>query len=223
MKKRVLSKARSTALTIDNTKLALPESQYFTQKPVKDLIILHFTAGQSARSAFDTWTVSSARVATAFIVDVDGTIYEAFPAAMWAYHLGVTGGTAHEKRSIGIEMANVGPLRVSTTDPKRLTWWPNNWAKQWCAIDDTPRYVKSSYRGIEYFASFPEPQIRATSALVSSLCDQFSIPRTIPPSSKRMEHDPNYFAKFKGIAAHHNFRADKWDVGPAFDWAALGI
>ena len=222
MKKRERSQAEP-AVAIDSTKLSLPESQYFNQQPAKDLIILHFTAGQSARSAYDAWAVSSARVATAFIVDIDGSIYETFPPSKWAYHLGVTNGTAHEKRSIGIELANVGPLRVSASDPKALTWWPENWKKKWCLIDETPRYVKSKYRGADYFASFPEPQVRATARLVSSLCEQFSIPRTIPPSSKRMEHDPKYFAQFKGIAAHHNFRADKWDVGPAFDWGWLGV
>jgi hypothetical protein len=38
-----------------------------------------------------------------------------------------------------------------------------------------------------------------------------------------MEFDLAHYAGFQGIAAHHNFRKDKWDVGPAFDWDRLGL
>jgi N-acetyl-anhydromuramyl-L-alanine amidase AmpD len=208
----------ASRIAIDRTQMALPPAQYFNQKPLKDLIVLHFTAGQSARSAFDAWRADSTRVATAFIVDVDGTIYETFPPAKWAHHLGVKGGTAQDKRSIGVELANVGPLKVSLTDPQILNWWPSGFGKAWCRLEETARYVKATYRGADFFASFPEAQTRAAAQLVHRLCDEFSIPRALPPKSKRMEHDAAFFSSFQGVAAHHNFRSDKWDTGPAFDW-----
>ena len=49
-----------------------------------DLVVLHFTAGTTGRSALDTWRGDPARVATAYIVDTDGTIFEVFPPAFWA-------------------------------------------------------------------------------------------------------------------------------------------
>ena len=81
--------------------------------------------------------------------------------------------------------------------------------------------MKASYRGIDYFASYPSPQLDAVTRLVSHLCDRFGILKTIPPASRRGQCDRTYFKNYKGVASHQNFRKDKWDVGPAFDWDRL--
>jgi hypothetical protein len=47
----------------------------------KDLLVLHFTAEASAEGAFSSWVADTSRVATAYIVDRDGTIYETFDPA----------------------------------------------------------------------------------------------------------------------------------------------
>jgi hypothetical protein len=58
---------------------------------------------------------------------------------------------------------------------------------------------------------------------VAYLCDRFSIAKSLPPASKLFEFDPVFFGSYRGVATHANFRQDKWDIGPAFDWPALGI
>ena len=53
-----------------------------------------------------------ARIATAYLVDTDGAIYEVFDPAFWAFHLGLQGTKGkHDKRSIGIEIATSVPSR----------------------------------------------------------------------------------------------------------------
>ena len=121
------------------------------------------------------------------------------------------------------EIANVGPLKVSPDDSNRLNWWPNNWGTPWCRLDEVERYVQTPHRGIDYFASFPEAQIASVAQLVAYVCDRFGIPKTIPPRSRREECDLAYFGTRKGVVTHQNFRRDKWDVGPAFDWERLGF
>lgn len=37
------------------------------------------------------------------------------------------------------------------------------------------------------------------------------------------ECDPHTFEGYQGLATHANFRSDKWDIGPAFDWDRLGL
>lgn len=207
---------------IDRTSLALSSSQYYPVETRKDLLILHFTAGGTARSAVETWKATPEHVATAYVVDVDGTIYEVFPPTCWAYHLGVKGATAHERRSIGIEIVNVGPLQPGERNGA-LNWWPKSWGQQYCSLDDTGKYVESPYRGKRYFAAFPEPQMQAVAGLVRHMCQQFDIPRQLAPSSRRLECDQAFFDSYKGIATHVNFRPDKWDIGPAFDWDRLGL
>jgi len=214
----------SSAIPINRSKFVLPTKEFFPEVVDKDLIVLHFTAGQSAQSAFNTWMNNPERVATAYIVDTDGTVYELFDPSYWAFHLGVKGaGGVHDKRSIGIEIANVGPLKQSASDPNRLDWWPNNWGTPWCRLDETGRYVRAPFRGIPYFASFPEPQVAAVARLTAYLCERFGVPKNLPARTRRKECDTVYYGARKGVVAHQNFRPDKWDVGPAFDWERLGF
>ncbi len=216
--------ASTTPIVVNRTAFALPTKEFYPENFKKDMIVLHFTAGQSARSAFHTWLENPVHVATAYIVDPDGTIYEVFDPSYWAYHLGVKGTRGkHDRRSVGIEIANVGPLKASPVDPNILNWWPNEWETRWCRVEEQDRYVKASYRGIDYFASYPSPQLGAVTRLVSHLCDRFGIPKTIPLASRRGQCDRAYFKNYKGIVSHQNFRKDKWDVGPAFDWDRLAV
>lgn len=215
---------RSTIpIVINRAEFVLPTKEFYPEVTEKTLIVLHFTAGQSARSAFNTWLNSPEHVATAYIVDTDGIIYEIFDPSYWAYHLGVKGTSVHDKRSVGIEIANVGPLKTSPGDPNCLNWWPNNWGTQWCRVEQGTSYVKATYRGIDYFASFSEPQMDAVCKLTLYLCERFGIRKTIPPLARRTECHLDHFRSYQGVAAHQNFRSDKWDVGPAFDWGRLGL
>ncbi|OAI14540.1 hypothetical protein A1507_15315 [Methylomonas koyamae] len=222
--------AVASAPAINRSRFRLPAGQYYSERPHKDLIVLHFTAGSSAKSAFDTWNGDAGRIGAAYLVDVDGTVYEVFDPAQWAYHLGVQGsGGRHDKRSIAIEIANVGPLRPAADNPDILNWWPPKrgetapFGTKYCELNQTEKYRKHSYRGEHYFASFPAAQTESIRRLLEDLCARFDIPRTLPPTAKQFERDPDFFQNYSGIASHVNFRQDKWDIGPAFDWPALQI
>ncbi|MCQ8180588.1 N-acetylmuramoyl-L-alanine amidase [Methylomonas sp. SURF-1] len=218
------------ALAINRSRFRLPAGQYYSDRPHKDLIVLHFTAGSSAKSAFDTWNGDAGRIGAAYLVDVDGTVYEVFDPGQWAYHLGIQGsGGRHDKRSIAIEIANVGPLRPAADNPDILNWWPPKrgetvpFGTKYCEMSQTEKYRKQSYRGEHYFAAFPAVQTESIRLLLQDLCARFNIPRTLPPAAKQFERDPDFFQNYSGIACHVNFRQDKWDIGPAFDWPALQI
>jgi N-acetyl-anhydromuramyl-L-alanine amidase AmpD len=213
----------TSPMPINRTSFMLPQKEYYPESPKKDLIVLHFTAGRDARGAFNTWINNPEHVATAYIVETDGTIYELFNPSHWAYHLGIKGVSAHDRRSIGIEIVNVGPLKQCPDNSGSLNWWPNNWGVKWCGKDQTDQYVEAKFRGVGCFAAFPEVQMDCVAALVVYLCDRFGIKKTLPPSARRPESDSSYFRSYTGVAAHQNFRADKWDVGPAFDWNKLGL
>ena len=214
-----------SSLKIDRKKFALAPGQYFTEEFPKDLLILHFTAGQSARSAYDTWRATPLQVATAYLVDTDGSIYECFSPRAWAYHLGVTGSASanwkHDKRSIGIEIANSGPLVIDKANPQQLNWWPADFTTKWCTLAETTKYVAAPYRGFSHFAAFPTIQSDAVIALVDHLCQAFSIPKILAPIAQQPEFDMTFFNTFKGIATHQNFRKDKSDIGPAFPLAKV--
>jgi N-acetyl-anhydromuramyl-L-alanine amidase AmpD len=217
-------------LAVDRTTLVLPSREIVAQTTRKDLIVLHFTAGRSARSAFDTWRSDPRHIATSYIVELDGTVFEVFPPSFWASHLGISNSkSVHDRRSIGIEIVNVGPLQRSTDDPSALNWWPRKtreapeFTTKFCGLDENDKYVETAYRGKSHFARYPDAQVDAVARLVQGLCEQFSIPATLPALARRFECDVNGFAGYKGVCSHANFRQDKWDIGPAFPWDRLGL
>jgi N-acetyl-anhydromuramyl-L-alanine amidase AmpD len=220
-----------STLEIDRKKYRLTLEQYMPEPQKKDLIVLHYTAGSSAAGAYASWTTpikgKQQKIATAYVVDLDGTIYEMFPPTAWAYHLGMKAAEnpqwVHDRRSIGIEIVNPGPLRIDKNDPKRLNWYPLNFGVRWCSLDEKDKYVQSTFRGFDHWASFPDDQAAAVRDLVADLCTRFNISKTTPPADMQTKFDPKHFGSFKGIASHQNFREDKSDIGPAWDWKILDL
>ena len=107
--------------------LRLPQSEYFARPQTKSGIALHHTVCDRARTTLDLWRRDKAaggkpsKVATAFVIDRDGTIYEAFDPAAWAWQFGLAWPRKHrrrfERRFIGIEITSEGAL---TEDDGRL-------------------------------------------------------------------------------------------------------
>lgn len=213
----------SQSQKFEKNRYRLGEDQFLPERHRKDLIVLHFTAGTSCESAYRTWAGNPDRIATAYGVDPDGAIVEFFPPEFWAFHLGVKGTRRHDQRSIGIEIANVGPLKLSPEDPKQLNWWPKDWGTRFCHLDEAERYCRARFRGIDYFAAMPVAQQEAVGLLVRHLCERFSIPAIASAEARRGEFNPAHFDNYSGVATHSNFRRDKWDVGPAFCWDRLGF
>jgi N-acetyl-anhydromuramyl-L-alanine amidase AmpD len=226
----------------------LPKGCYFEELFCKDLILLHFTAGPNALSAYYTFQQKPKQlgypVSTAFVVDSadpgSGKIFsrepfdvwKLFDPQLWSYHLGIAGPYAqnhrHDKRSIGIEIANIGPLTLGH-DGDTLTWGQdlvygrlsNPHPGQALEIMHLP----TPFRGCEYFVPMPQAQVDATVALVAELCTKFQIPKVIPPLSRRFVTDLAYFSEFKGVVSHVNFIDKwKWDHAPGHSdaiWSGL--
>lgn len=196
-----------------NRSLRLPPDQYMPSKSQKSLIVLHHTAGGSAKSTFDWWRTTSERIGTAYIVERDGTVYEVFDPSSWAYHLGVKGETEIERRSIGIEIASEGGL---TPGPGDLYAFG--------VVSERTRFRGEvydhghSWRGFRHFASYTEPALLSVLGLVELLIQRFDIPRQTPAAE--LEYD-KALVNFRGVIGHHHVREDKSDVHPGFPWARL--
>lgn len=209
-------------MNTDTTKFRLKPGKFFAEEHPKDLIVLHFTAGSSTSGAFNSWVPQKINIGTPYILDPNGTVYEVFSPKNWAYHLGITGPLAedhrHDKRSVPIEVVNFGPLKLVGDT---LMSWPGNYTNKFCNVSETEKYVKASFRGFSYYAAFPEVQKKALVELVKHISAEFNIPMTLPPADHREKFDLEFFKNWKGIASHQNFRPDKFDIGPAWDWSLL--
>ena len=220
-----------TTMNINHEQL-LPDNCFFKNATKKNLVVLHFTAGRLALPAIETFKRSPAAqgypVSTQYVVGLDGVIYRLFDDKYWSYHLGIQGHLGqdhkHDKRSVAIEIVNVGPLRrrgdqmcywpPSVKDPNG--YYQSSFKSPYCTVADTEKYVKlnAAFRYEYYFASFSHQQIEAVADLVNDVCTRNEIPKLIPSTDKIFKFDVPYFQEFEGVTSTVNWRAEKTDLAP---------
>ncbi|WP_405209321.1 N-acetylmuramoyl-L-alanine amidase [Aquimarina sp. LLG6339-5] len=195
-------------------------SFYVQEKHTKKQIVLHYTAGY-LKGDVAALSRPNYRVSVPFIIARNGTILNMWSSAYWAYHLGskaVGGNTKGGKRTIGIEMSNIGFLK--RIGDQLVTVY--NDTDVYCHISETKFYRKLDipFRGEQYFATFTAKQYKSLLVLLRYLTSEYDIPTTLLSEDKRYdivaEED---LVNFRGITSHVNYRSSgKWDIGPAFDW-----
>lgn len=190
----------------------LPLDDYFQEACEKRLVVLHHTVGASVESSMRYWDADPRKVATAFVIERDGTIYQTFPAKMWAYHIGL-GNRDLEMGSIGIELASEGGL----TERNGLLY-------KFGIVGPRTQYTGQVYdhgkewRGFRYFAAYTEDQVKSAISLALFLCDEFGIEPH--PSLDHATYDPSAIHDH-GITSHAVLRRDKSDLHPGFPWQLL--
>ncbi|MBI3982038.1 MAG: N-acetylmuramoyl-L-alanine amidase [Gemmatimonadetes bacterium] len=214
------------AVPIDRS-LRLPASQYVPGARRKSGIAIHHTVGGSARDTFELWRADGRAgrtprlVGTAYIVDRDGTVFETFDPAAWAYQFGLAGWTPaarirFEQRFIGIEIASEGALIERE-------------GELYCFGSISPRTRKprddafdsgGDYRGYRWFDRYEAAQLDSLGRLVDELCTRFSIPRRYP--DRPFDYYGEVLAGFRGVIGHAMVRSDKTDPAPDPGlWTAL--
>jgi N-acetylmuramoyl-L-alanine amidase len=192
-------------------------SYYYKEVTQKKKIILHYTMGYLKG---DIATLTNDHVSVPFVIGRNGTIYNLFASKYWSYHLGpgaVGGNSAMSKECIGIELSNIGPLKL--IGDKLVTTYKDS--DVYCSLTETQYYTKlpSMYRNYAYYAKFTENQYASVIKLIKFLCAKYNLPKMFLNEADRYNKlSENTFVHFSGIASHVNCRGDKTDIGPGFDW-----
>ncbi len=189
----------------------MPAGEYWREEHKKEIIVLHFTAGYNWQGTYSTFK-RPGRVATPFIIDTKGPKYivKLFDEKCWSYHLGIKGvdckNWINDKRSIGIEIVNIGPVWNKNGTWKDYTGkiWPNE------------KIVEGKNRDADGGVKFPSEQVDAVCDLVNYLCQKYGISKQAPKD--KMANQLPAIHNFKGIVTHQMFRDDKYDMGVAWPW-----
>lgn len=207
-------------------RINFPDNQYNKESSVKKQIVLHHTvSGPGVDGDINWWKTTPARIATHYIIDRNGVIYQLFDDPYWGYHLGLKqshfqkAGISYrnlDMQSIGIELDSWGPLKKAP-DGK---FYPVKWENGKYAADTKKAAViypyeycsGSSYKGHQYYERYTDKQIYSLKELLRYLCAK----HTIPPNytndiwsvyPKALKGEP-------GIFSHTSYRADKSDAHP---------
>jgi N-acetyl-anhydromuramyl-L-alanine amidase AmpD len=192
-------------------------SFYYKKVFTKQRIVLHFTMGY-VKGDIATLSTPGNHISTPFVIARSGDIYNLWDSQYWSYHLGpgaAGGNTAMSQSSIGIEISNIGPLRRKGNN--LVTTYGNT--DVYCGLQENQFFEQHKYRKYEYYASFTDAQYKSVISLLRFLTTKYLIPRQFLPESERYNNLTNAKATAStGILSHVNFRKDKTDIGPAFDW-----
>lgn len=190
-----------------------PANQYFPKAHPKKQIVLHHTVSSTANSAIDWWKQTAVKEGTAFIVDKNGDVYQLYEPEHWAYHIGGNTPQKYNESSIGIEIVNEGLLtqRVVGKDV-RYFWFDGKYKYNGVVIDNGV-----IWRGSRFFANYTDEQYKAVAELIDELAASFLIPKDILTDYSYKRH----YLDFNGIVSHHNLRADKSDVSPAWFFSKM--
>jgi len=196
---------------LSNPYLANANKHFNKEKTFKTKIVIHHTAGAIWG---DTPTLlTPSKVSVSFVISPRGTVFMLFNPAFWAFHLGkaaLGGNTIQSKASIGIELSNFGWL--TEKDGNLYTYT----GALYCSLKDTQYYDKiKKWKGYEYFCKYTPEQYKSLKELKDTLCKVHRIPDVIFP---KIDQTTEEVVPFKGITTHINFRSDKFDLSPNFDW-----
>ncbi|MBD2754952.1 caspase family protein [Spirosoma validum] len=202
--------------------------------PVKQRILLHFTAGDLS-GGINQLTRQNTHISVPFVLARDGTVYQLFPSKYWSGNIGQGIGNtgtnnAQDKVTVSIEIINFGYLverngNLETIYSEPAAGQPDTY----CKLTQTEAYQKLvvPFRTQRYYATYTPQQYDSLIILLRFLTKKYNIPRVFLDESKRYE-DTNDVLNFKGIVSHVNYRGknkfgnfEKWDIGPAFDWKTL--
>lgn len=208
-----------------------PENQYYRTETPKNQIVLHHTvSGPNANGSINWWIQSPDRVATHFIVQGNGLIYQLYSSKYWAHHLGVKSNFLKEQgfsdygtrnvilnqSSVAIEICRWGGL-MKDMNGFHPSYFDANLGKEVAnpKIIIAPENVVTfpqPFRGYQYFEKYTPEQLISVAKLVNYLCEKFNIPKdydeTIWDISK------NALSGKPGIYGHISYRNDKSDVMP---------
>ncbi|HWO89927.1 MAG TPA: N-acetylmuramoyl-L-alanine amidase [Gemmatimonadales bacterium] len=213
------------AVHVDRS-LRLPDDEYFAEPQAKNGIALHHTVCDKARTTLMLWRRDRTaggkpkRVATAFVIDRDGTIFQAFDPACWAFQFGLSWARSDripfERRFIGIEIASEGGLLEH--DGRLYAY--DRVAPHFEKSPDEALDCGTPYRGFRWFDRYEPAQLTALGGLVDELCARFSIPRVYPAQPFLYYGDA--LRSFNGVIGHAMVRSDKSDPAPDPDlWRTL--
>ena len=174
--------------------------------PVKKKIIRHHTVSE-LQSAIKTLTEST--ISVAYVVSRSGVIYEISEPNSYAWHAGQGAGYQNSQMSfetVGIELANMGPLKLVGNNLIDIYGVP------YCTKDQQDAYDKCDFRDYDYFATYTHEQKVATEKLCTWLLDHFGLPDVrINDCFYDLEK-----VKKSTVINHCNIRKDKSDISPLY-------
>jgi hypothetical protein len=189
--------------------IPFPETQYYKEVFKKEIVVLHHTgSGKGPGGDYRHFLSDPLRIATAQIINSDGSCAQLFNSKYWGHHIGCA--HANNRRlnqiSIAVEIDSWGGL---TYDLDKQVF--RSWTKEIVPEDQVVEYEKS-FRGFRFFQKYTPEHIESVRLFLLNWNKVHGIPLDYNEdmwdiSQRALEGAP-------GIWSHTSYRKDKSDVHP---------
>lgn len=203
------------------------EGQFVKEETQKSQIVLHHTvSGQGVEGDLAWWRQTKERIATAIVIDRDGTIYQCFSTRFWGYHIGPVSSSFRiidqpyrkcDPNTIGVEIDSWGPLLKQDGKyfPARWSADKNRYEPWFRAGEIVAKNVVEydrPYCGFKYYERYTPEQIRSLEDLIRYWNQYWKIPVDYNPGMWKLSAAA--LIGRPGIYTHVSFRKDKSDCHP---------
>lgn len=164
-----------------------------------DMIVLHYTASVSVRSAIETLSNPQREVSAHLVIARDGAVTQLVPFDTIAWHAGKSwwkGRMALNRYSIGIEIDNAG--RLEAQGGEYVSWFEQRYPEE-----QVVRAVHPNQNIAAYWHAYPDEQLQIVEQVCALLLGEYEIAE---------------------IVGHDEIAPDrKEDPGPAFPLQAMRL
>lgn len=192
-------------MIIDNTTYVLSDTNFFKDQTIKKRIILTHSSsiGDSHIVKWKTRLNGRYKKTAAFTVSLSGKIYQHYDPI---YFSEFSGNLEMDKGNIIVILENEGWL-IKNEEKKQFINWSGNIYNR---LDDV---VERKWRGYRFWAPYTSKQFTSTISLISTLCEDFYIPKIAMPNNVKSEG----LEDFKGVLYRSNFEKHYTDISPAWN------
>ena len=199
-----------------------------------DQFVLHYDAVGWSRRCFQV--LEERGLSVHFLLDLDGTIYQTMDLREEAWH-----ATKSNRRSIGVEIANIGAYPPEHRQILRKWYVHDRWGRvrirfpeKWGTVTFyhtgyIPRPARADpvsgrihgHLFVQY--DYTEAQYRSLIALTAALCRVFPLLRCDYPRDRfgrlwTTTLTPAQWRRYRGLLGHYHIQENKIDPGPALQW-----
>jgi N-acetyl-anhydromuramyl-L-alanine amidase AmpD len=195
--------------------LDFPKEQYKQVVTQKNQIVLHHTgSGSNAEGVARYWKGNPKKIATGFIIDASGELYQLFDSKYCGYHLGVSKrefnhfGLPYKQlnfSSIGLELTCWGALTCKYD--KFYNWVGKEIPKE------NVQVYEDKFRGEYFYEKYTDAQLERTARTLKYWNKRWDIP--LDYNEDMWAISKNALMGKPGIYTHVSYRlTGKWDCHP---------
>ncbi|CAH1002661.1 hypothetical protein LEM8419_03533 [Neolewinella maritima] len=223
------------------------EGPHYETVYAKVQAITHFTVSPSSEHRDDdgvsgdfghwiaTRKAKGYNLGTADLIGGNGDIFQGFPPAFWAHHIGARAADFRRfglpninrwlnQHSIGIEIDGLGPLEPAPEGGGMFwtavpTYQQSKWVNRIRIPAGRVTYYPDGFRGFHYYENFTPAQIQSAEQRLRYHCFTHKIPTNY--MEDQWDVSPRALAGVAGIWSHVSYRADKSDCHPQPEYIAM--